>query len=94
LGPDRSIFFATPPYPFIYAGLAADDQTSLHSSTSSIMPPQIPREESGTQVKAELEGLLANGWELEEEILLKKTYFCKTYTKVVVGKTTRLLWQS
>ena len=57
-------------------------------STSSVMPPQISEGQNATQVNAELEALLDNGWKLDEEqIQLEKTYHFKTYTKVAVSKS-------
>ncbi|KAF2476781.1 transcriptional coactivator/pterin dehydratase [Lindgomyces ingoldianus] len=48
------------------------------------MQPKISEGQDESKVKAELEVLLENGWELNgEQIQLGKTYYFKTYTKVL-----------
>jgi 4a-hydroxytetrahydrobiopterin dehydratase len=53
------------------------------------MEPKISEGEDQEEVKAELKGLINDGWELDEEQRgVKKTYHFKTYTKVLVGYPT------
>jgi 4a-hydroxytetrahydrobiopterin dehydratase len=49
------------------------------------MQLKIAEGQNDSQVKAEVEALLAKGWKLDEDqIQLEKTYYFKIYTKVLV----------
>jgi hypothetical protein len=61
---------------------AANMQTTKNIS----LQPRISEGEDEFQVKKDLEALVENGWELnEEQIQLERTYYFKTYTKVMVS---------
>ncbi|KAF2258666.1 hypothetical protein CC78DRAFT_525900 [Lojkania enalia] len=47
------------------------------------MQPKISEGQDESKIKAELEVLFQNGWKLKEEQILEKTYYFKTYTKVL-----------
>ena len=49
------------------------------------MQPKFSQGEDENKVGAELKALLGNGWALDaDQIQLEKTYYFKTYTKVLV----------
>jgi 4a-hydroxytetrahydrobiopterin dehydratase len=53
-----------------------------------MMQPKIPEGQDEAKIKGELEALIQNGWKLDEEqIRLEKTYYFKTYTKVIVRES-------
>jgi hypothetical protein len=58
------------------------------SSSTSTIAPSISKGENEGQVIKEIEALYANGWKLNENEELEKTYGLKTYTKVNVGSET------
>lgn len=48
------------------------------------MQARISEGQDENKVRDEVEALLGNGWRLEGEKVLKKTYCLKSYTKVMV----------
>jgi 4a-hydroxytetrahydrobiopterin dehydratase len=55
------------------------------------MNPKISDGEDEVRVKADLKALVNNGWSLnEEQMHIEKTYFFKTWTKVIVCQESQL----
>jgi hypothetical protein len=48
------------------------------------MEPKFSEGQDRETVMTELNALIKNGWELDEEKIIKKTYHFGTYTKVLV----------
>jgi len=61
-------------------------------SRTTRMELHISRGEDEDQVKAELQALLQNGWILNEDQEIERTYHFKLYTKVLVSAVTIILW--
>lgn len=52
------------------------------------MQPKFSEGQEESTVMRKLNALVKNGWELDEQIGVQKTYHLKTYTKVLVGNVT------
>lgn len=65
--------------------------TTMQNTDRALGQTKISEGEDEYQVKADLESLVGNGWELTEEQLLSKTFFFKTYTKVLVTRSSLLI---
>jgi hypothetical protein len=61
-------------------------------SRSTRMELHISRGEDEDQVKAELQTLLQNGWILNEDHEIERTYHFKLYTKVLVSAVAIMIW--
>jgi pterin-4a-carbinolamine dehydratase len=56
----------------------------MQNADQTSNPFKISDGEEESQVKANLEKLIENGWDLSDGQLLTKTFYFKTYTKVLV----------
>ena len=65
--------------------------TSKHRSNISTMHPKVSEGQDESKVSAEAKSLHESGWEFDDEKMgLMKTYNFKTYTKALVGCSSRL----